>query len=122
MICKAPVPNKVKNYLWRLARNILPSRCNLSKTGIQLDLNCPLCNDGVENADHMLMHCKFMKLALFSSQLGTHIPNGLHHHDWILHWLTNSEEIGAQLFVVILWKVWYARNQLIFKNVVLDPG
>lgn len=85
VIWKAPVPNKIRDFLWRLARNILPSRCNLKKKGIQLDTIFPLCNDGDDNAHHLVMHCNFMKLALFSSQISTHIPLHLHHHEWLFH-------------------------------------
>ncbi|CAJ2652968.1 unnamed protein product [Trifolium pratense] len=35
-IWKAPVPNKVKNFMWRLTKNILPTRANLHKKGTQL--------------------------------------------------------------------------------------
>lgn len=41
--------------------------CNLNKKGIQLNLTCPLFNDGNESVDHMVMHCNVMKMALFSS-------------------------------------------------------
>ncbi|GAU33864.1 hypothetical protein TSUD_66510 [Trifolium subterraneum] len=43
-IWKAPVPKKIKNFMWRLTKNILPTRANLHKKGISLDLQCPLCH------------------------------------------------------------------------------
>lgn len=82
-IWKTPVLNKVRNYLWRIAKNIFPSRCNLSKKGIHLDTSCPLCNDCEESIDHMVMHCNVMKMSLFASQIGTHIPRNMHYHAWI---------------------------------------
>lgn len=117
----APVPNKVRNHVWRLAKNILPSKVNHSKKGILLDTTCPICNDGAESVDHMIMHCSVMKLSLFSSQPGTHIPNNLHYHSWLLHWLVGPEPLGAQIFVVTLWKVWQSRNQIVFKNIQPNP-
>lgn len=68
------------NHLWRLAKNILPSRCNLIKKGIQLDTICPLCKNGEESVDHMVMKCSVMKMALFASQIGAHIPQNMHYH------------------------------------------
>jgi hypothetical protein len=40
---------------------------------------------------------------------------------WILDWLTCSDNLGAQLFCTILWKFWFHRNQVVFKNSALDP-
>lgn len=43
-IWKAPVPNNIRNFLWRIVKNILPVRVNLRKKGINLDLKCPICH------------------------------------------------------------------------------
>lgn len=40
-IWKAQVPNKIKNFMWRLAKNVLPTRENLSKKGLILTSSAP---------------------------------------------------------------------------------
>lgn len=35
--------NKVKMFVWRLAHNNLPVRCNIASRGIKIDTVCPLC-------------------------------------------------------------------------------
>jgi hypothetical protein len=120
-IWKAPIPNKIKNFMWRLVKNILPTRENLSKKGITLDLSCPLCHHDVESSNHLFMHCNLMRLTLFASNLGTHIPQCVDLSVWILSWLTCKDMVGTQLFCILLWKFWYGRNQTIFKGVVIDP-
>lgn len=35
--------------------------------------------------------------------------------------LLGKEKFGGQLFCTILWKIWFARNQLIFKKVAANP-
>lgn len=62
-----------------------------------------------------------MKVALFSSQLGIHMPHNMHYHTWLLHRLTGLKSLGAQIFAVTLWKVSYARNQLVFINEKPNP-
>lgn len=79
-----------------------------------------MCNEGVENTEHMITKRHVMKITLFASQLGTHIPVNVETNSWILHWL-NSFDIYEQLFCVLLWKVWNARNQMVFKNIGPDP-
>ncbi|GAU21787.1 hypothetical protein TSUD_329120, partial [Trifolium subterraneum] len=69
-IWRAPVPNKVKNFIWRLAKNILPTRTNLHNKGIKLDLQCPLCFREEESSQHLFLKCDIFKLTLFASHLG----------------------------------------------------
>lgn len=37
------------------------------------------------------------------------------------YWLSGTEKLGAQIFAVTLWKTWYARNQMVFKNEKPNP-
>lgn len=107
-----------KTYPWRLARDILPTRANLhKKKGINLDLACPLCNREVETSSHLFMHCNFVRLILFASQLGSHIPEAVELNVWIVKWLAYKDMLGTQLFCTLLWKLWFARNQIVFKGV-----
>ncbi|WJX88904.1 hypothetical protein P8452_70944 [Trifolium repens] len=62
-----------------------------------------------------------MRLTLFASNLGSHIPHSIDLSFWILSWLTCKDMVGTQLFCILLWKFWYGRNQTIFKGVVIDP-
>lgn len=120
-IWRAPIPNKIKNFMWRLAKNILPTRSNLHKKGILLDLQCPLYHDEHESSHHLFLKCNLLKLSLFASHLGSHIPNDIELHDWILKWLTCQDPLGVQLFCTLLWKFWAARNVTVFKGVTLNP-
>ena len=36
----------------------LPTRLNLHKKGINTEVNCPLCEKGVENTGHALLYCE----------------------------------------------------------------
>jgi ribonuclease HI len=120
-IWRAPVPNKIKNFMWRLAKNILPTRANLHKKGIHLDLICPLCSREEESSQHLFLKCDIFKLTLFASQLGSHIPIDIDLHDWILKWLVCQDPLGVQLFCTLMWKFWDGRNAVVFKGWQMDP-
>ncbi|MCI26385.1 DNA-directed RNA polymerase III subunit RPC6, partial [Trifolium medium] len=62
-----------------------------------------------------------MKITLFASHLGSHVPLNIDLHDWILKWLTCQDTIGSQLFCTLLWKFWTARNNVVFNGIRLDP-
>jgi hypothetical protein len=107
--------------MWRLAKNILPTRTNLHKKGITLDLHCPLCFREEESSNHLFLKCDIFKLTLFASHLGSHIPMNIDLHDWMLDWLLCQDPLGVQLFCVLLWKYWAGRNAAVFNGVQLDP-
>jgi len=115
-IWHTPIQNQVKNFIWRLAKNILPTKCNLLKKGVHLDPICPLCSSCAEDNSHMFMHCDFAKMVWFSSPLGIHVPAELDVNDWLLHWLSCKNHFAIQVFCTTLWKIWSARNQCLFKQ------
>lgn len=120
-IWKAPVPNTVKNFLWRLARNILPTRSNLGRKGIQMDTICPICLEHEETQEHLFMHCQLSQVLWFTTHLGLHVPNMVSLNKWLMQWLTNSDPLAVQLFSITLWKIWKFRNQVVFKSTKFDP-
>jgi hypothetical protein len=107
--------------MWRLAKNILPTRDNLSKKGILLENICPLCQSGVESTEHLFMQCQLARLTWFSSQLGHHIPQNLNLNDWLLHGLQCEEHLSVKIFCTTLWKFWKARNLCVFQNKPFNP-
>jgi len=121
-IWRAFIPNKIKNFMWRLAKNILPTRANLQKKGITFDTLCPLCHCEQESSQHLFLKCNLMKLSMFASHLGSHIPPDVDLHDWILKWLTCQDSLGAHFFCTLLWKFWAGRNAAVFKGSPLDPS
>jgi len=36
--------------------------------------------------------------------------------NWLLHWLSCGDVFASKLLSSLLWKVWDARNKLIFEN------
>ncbi|PNY16580.1 ribonuclease H, partial [Trifolium pratense] len=120
-IWKVKVPNCIKNFLWRLAKAILPTRSRLEKKGITLDTTCPLCFNDIECNEHLFMHCPLSKQVWFSSPLGLHAPNNVGLISWMQLWLSNPDKLASQLFSTTLWMIWKGRNKLIFKNVKFCP-
>lgn len=99
-----PIPNKIKNFMRRLADNILPTRTNLQKKGVTLDLQCSLCHREDESAKHLFLNRDLFKMSLFASYLGSHIPGHIDLHAWLLKWFTCKDPLGVQFFCTLLWK------------------
>lgn len=120
-IWHAPLPNKLKNFLWRLAKDIVPTRFNLGRKGIKVELLCPLCNVAVERTEYLFMHCQLTQLVWFSSQLSIQVPNCINLNSWLLEWLTGKDQWMGQIFCTTLWKIWNARNKLVFEKKAFEP-
>jgi hypothetical protein len=120
-IWSIPIPKSAQNFLWRLARNIIPTRKNLSRKGISLDMCCPLCHNGSEDVDHLFMLCPASMAVWFASPLGIRIPSHLDFLAWMKHWLTVPDVFAQQLFCITLWMIWRHRNFTVFKNSEFVP-
>jgi hypothetical protein len=76
-IWRAKIPPRVKNLLWRIGRNVLPTRVRLNSRGIQCPENCAICNDGVEDSIHVLFLCPHNMACWQQEGLWNHINAGL---------------------------------------------
>lgn len=63
------VPPKVKTFLWRACREVLPVKEKLSRKGIDNSQLCPAYNEEVESVMHALVLCPAAKIAWFASPL-----------------------------------------------------
>jgi hypothetical protein len=74
LIWKIPLPTRIRNFMWRLARDIIPTRCTLRKRGVTLDTVCPLCFDSEESSQHLFMYCPLSRRIWFASPLEIQPP------------------------------------------------
>jgi hypothetical protein len=53
----AKVQNPLKKFIWRACHNILPTKDNLLRRGMELDPACVFCKSEPETVLHMLWTC-----------------------------------------------------------------
>lgn len=82
-IWTALVHSKIKNFIWRVAKNYIPVKANLFKKGIKDSHEFPLCHNCVETSEHMFFECNISKLVCFSSPLGLCIPPNTEVLGWL---------------------------------------
>lgn len=118
-IWKAPVHSRIRNIIWRLAKDILPVKTNLSKKA--LDTSCSLCNSAPETTHHIFMECPFAKQFFFSSSLGYRVPKNTDVCAWIESILKCGDFLISQLLCTLLQKIWQARSVLLYKHNASSP-
>ncbi|XP_058732761.1 uncharacterized protein LOC131604333 [Vicia villosa] len=116
LMWNAPVQPRIHNFLWRVIKDILPTRDNLRKKGIQLEDLCPFCHNEQESAQHLFIHCDFAKHCFFASVLCYRLPQELGVMDWLQQALSCGDRFSIQVLYYTLYGIWKASNNLIFRN------
>lgn len=118
------VQPKIKHFIWKALKGILPTRVNLRKKKIPVDSMCPICMRKEETVEHLLCSCDRVRAVWFGSQFNWSVEMGesenLQH--WIMSKLDCLARIGEEkewriaLFFNYLWSIWKARNEFIFEG------
>ncbi|KAF7837557.1 reverse transcriptase [Senna tora] len=124
------IPPKVKNFLWRLCSNALPSLNNLSKRRIVLSPRCQICNQEEESIEHIFLMCPWTRPVWFGSRFQWNFNNAqVSRMDiWIWQKLKQIRAAGGNWkenqahFAMLIWKIWKGRNKFYFEQVVINPS
>nr|GEV31949.1 RNA-directed DNA polymerase, eukaryota [Tanacetum cinerariifolium] len=118
------IPIKVNIFAWRARRDCLPTRSNLNRRGVVLDLTlCPKCSSDEENIHHVLFQCEIAKSVMRKicrwwdlawQELSSFA-------DWQVWFSAIRLPMRVKLmlegvFYVAWWRIWLFRNRLIFDN------
>jgi len=57
IIWRLKMPPRVKNFIWRICRNCIPTRMRIRDKGVNCDTVCSLCNTTEEDTLHLFFHC-----------------------------------------------------------------
>ncbi|GAU47896.1 hypothetical protein TSUD_25110 [Trifolium subterraneum] len=56
-IWNVQAPHKARHLLWRLCRGCLPTRSRLLERRLECTLNCPVCDEEIEDELHIFFRC-----------------------------------------------------------------
>ncbi|XP_062013785.1 uncharacterized protein LOC133730151 [Rosa rugosa] len=105
---KAQVPSNVKICAWKAASNILPTRGRLSERGVDIDTQCPLCDEEVETPLHATRDCPHATSLIHGANISlVSAPST------VADWLTVVSATYPHHFassLMILWATWRNRN------------
>ncbi|KAM6593434.1 hypothetical protein CsatA_001137 [Cannabis sativa] len=110
------VPPKVQHLVWRVTSGLLPAKVQLSNKHIHVDLTCPLCTKSPESTSHVLFGCEFARSCW---NLSSVTAAGVEEHmftSWFSDILLSSSKQQAEETAMILWRLWLARNDVLWSN------
>ncbi|KAM7272750.1 hypothetical protein ACFE04_027413 [Oxalis oulophora] len=102
------IPPKIKNFLWRVIHDVLPSKCRLAQKGVSLDPMCTFCPEP-EDTLHVLLLCDRARAVWSLWGLFDLVPlNSI--HEMLLNVVQSVVSSKLEEFCFLLWMLWSSRN------------
>ncbi|GKV46844.1 hypothetical protein SLEP1_g53805 [Rubroshorea leprosula] len=120
------IPSKISAFNWQLLQDRIPTKSNLQRRGITTELDdgiCALCEEEVEDSNHLFLRCKVAKWLWKACGKWWGTSVNLENDCW-----KTFEQFGAWakekrvkegwdcIWNVVVWTIWLARKQKIFRE------
>ena len=117
-IWKAKVLGKIKMCVWRACRNILPTHSMLLTKGVAVDNTCLFCSSSPESVLHVFNSCPFAHSIYLAANLNLDVPPSVSTQfcEWFYHCLTSLSADQRNLFLLLIYSIWRARNTLLWED------
>ncbi|KAL5864153.1 hypothetical protein ACOSQ3_001667 [Xanthoceras sorbifolium] len=116
------IPAKVRMFVWRACRNMLPTRSLLAARRVPVGAGCPLCDAADESVLHSLWLCRSLaesKAAVpFLARL--RLPAAGSFLDFILACFSILLVQEMELLLVLLWRFWFRCNRAVHSAPLLS--
>lgn len=110
------VPQKVKVFAWKAATDSLATMHNKKKRNLERTARCSICAVEDEDVAHALYRCphaKHLWLAMRETRdITWEMDSSWTGTDWILDKLGSLNKEEGAMFLMVIWRIWYNRNEL----------
>ncbi|KAL5815344.1 hypothetical protein ACOSQ4_025985 [Xanthoceras sorbifolium] len=116
------IPAKVRMFVWRACRNLLPTRSLLAARRVPVGAGCPLCDAAVESVLHSLWLCSSLaeSKAAVPFLASLRLPAAGSFLDFILACFSSLLVHEMELLLVLLWRFWFRRNHAVHSAPLLS--
>ncbi|XP_006605191.1 uncharacterized protein [Glycine max] len=125
---KLKIPAKAAVFAWRLIRNRLPTKKNLSRRQVQVnDILCPFCRNKEEDAAHLFFTCNSILPLWWESMSWVNLSSAMPQHprDHYLQHGHNAAEGKKSTrwkcwWIALTFTIWKHKNKIVFQSVIFD--
>ncbi|GMJ13731.1 hypothetical protein like AT4G29090 [Hibiscus trionum] len=126
LIWQAPMPQRLRVFLWIISRNKLMRNHERFRRHVGHSSTCPRCNLEDETIIHVLGDCSAASV-IWNRLLPANIANDFYQQDtqvWLLSNLSTSLIHGVYdlpwslLFISTMWQQWKCRNDFVFNGIM----
>ncbi|GAU38029.1 hypothetical protein TSUD_395890 [Trifolium subterraneum] len=115
-IWKAQAPHRARHLLWRLCRGCLPTRYRLLERRVECNLNCPVCDEEIEDEIHIFFRCAVVRDSWCAVGLSTVLHNDAYQQsnamDRIFAMCSNESSAIVGRVTMLLWCIWQNLHKL----------
>ncbi|GAU35928.1 hypothetical protein TSUD_69610 [Trifolium subterraneum] len=119
-IWKAQAPHKARHLLWRLCRGCLPTRARLLERRVECTLNCPVCDEEIEDELHIFFRCAVARDSWSAAGLSSVLHNATYQQtnamDRIFAVCSNESSDTVGRVAMLLWSIWHNRNDKLWND------
>uniref|UniRef100_A0A2N9I4W7 Reverse transcriptase domain-containing protein n=1 Tax=Fagus sylvatica TaxID=28930 RepID=A0A2N9I4W7_FAGSY len=117
-IWEASVPQKIKLFIWKACKGILPTKLNLFRKKVSNSFTCEFCDEEPESVEHVLVECQFAQEVWGLSPIVNvqQWPSFQNFADVVTHGLQVLNFPDVEIMFTIAWRLWLARNDRIWEN------
>ncbi|GAU31360.1 hypothetical protein TSUD_19050 [Trifolium subterraneum] len=113
-IWKAQAPHKARHLLWCLCRGCLPTRSRLLERRVECTLNCPVCDEEIEDELHIFFRCAVARDSWSAAGLSSILHNATYQQtnamDRIFAVCINESSDTVGRVAMLLWCIWHNRT------------
>ncbi|CAN1274310.1 Putative ribonuclease H protein At1g65750 [Linum perenne] len=113
-------PPRIKTFLWRLARSVIPTRAVLRQRHIAVPASCGVCAGDPEYYNHLFFDCSFAEDCWESASLSNWVNqiklNAHSFDDRLVAFLRHPSEDCRAKAATVLWGIWKERNRRVWTN------
>ncbi|GAU48907.1 hypothetical protein TSUD_99640 [Trifolium subterraneum] len=124
-IWKAQAPHNARHLLWRLCRGCLPTRSRLLERRVECTLNCPVCDEEIEDELHIFFRCAVARDSWSAAGLSSVLHNATYQQtkamDRIFAVCSNESSDTVGRVAMLLWCIWHNRNDKLWNDDVQMP-
>uniref|UniRef100_A0A2N9IK08 Integrase catalytic domain-containing protein n=1 Tax=Fagus sylvatica TaxID=28930 RepID=A0A2N9IK08_FAGSY len=115
-IWAVPVQPKVKLFIWRACKTILPTQTKLFDKGVSHTYSCLWCGDEAETVDHLLWGCEFAQRVWKASpaMIPPSYQVNMPFTEFISGCIDDLGSLALEITFTTAWALWKARNDLIW--------
>ncbi|CAN1216845.1 Putative ribonuclease H protein At1g65750 [Linum perenne] len=118
---KIDVPPKMRHFLWRSVRDVLPTRNKLWRRRIEVHDSCGMCSRESESLEHLFLDCEVARGCWRVAGLEGMLPGEDRRDGGWEGWLTQvlrsgTKEIQAAV-AAVAWGLWRERNDRVWNQV-----